>query len=343
MELLERVRDIGADTPDLGVDAMNGARQSLLREIAREERIGRRRRTRWVGGSVLAAGLAVAALVIGVVANPSGTPTAAAAVLEDAATTTLTTEALTLEPGQYLRIDESFGWHGSGFSPEEGVEHDVDYVVESSRAIFVPADRSDDWIAEAQPESVTVTRGDSELAEEIAAWLGTTGSATGPAGVAPVEAYPEGRIMAGDGWQTHDYRLNSMERYYDEMPRDPERLREWIDGYEPEPGVAPPELVDLYGFNLAPADLRASIFQALALQDGASVLSTDGDVTTIAYPESRESPARAVIAVDTARGLIVGFGYEQTAADGSTTISDDFGRLSISIVDTAPEAVRVTG
>ena len=345
MELLERVRDIGSDTPALDEYAVSAARQSLLREIAREERVGEARRAprrRWVGGSMLVGGVAAAALVVGVVANPLAAPTAAATVFEDAATTTFTTDALSPTASQYIRIDEAYEQHGRGYSPEEGVEHDVDYTLESSRALFVPADRSDDWIGEFLPQTVTVTRGDTALADGIAAQLGV-GTPTGVAGVAAIEAYPGGRIMAGDGWETHDYRLNPMEQYYDEMPRDPAQLLDWIQQYEPEVGTAPPVLVDLYGFNLAPADLRATIFRALALQKDASVLSVEGDITTIAYSESGENPARAVIAVDTARGLIVGFGHEELGPDGTATVSDNFGGLTISIVNTAPAGVRIDG
>lgn len=347
MELLERVREIGSETPALRQEAVNAARQSLLREIAREERARAERlaqRRRWIGGASLAGGLAAAALVIGVVANPIGAPTAAAAVLEEAAATTLTTEVLNPAAGQYIRLDESYEQSNLGYAPEEGVEHDVDYTVSSSRSLYVPADRSEDWISEVNPQTVTVTRGDPELADDIAAWLEQElGTATGAAGIAAIEAYPGGRIMAGDGWETHDFRLNTMERYYDEMPRDPAALLDWIESYEPEPGVAPPVLVDLYGFNLAPPDLRASIFGALALQEGASVLTVQGDITSIAYPERGENTARAVIDVDTARGLIVGFGHEETTDDGTTTMSDNFGRLTISLADTAPEGIRIDG
>lgn len=345
MDALERVRDIGSHIPALDEYAVSAARQSLLREIAREEHVGIGRRSprrRWVGGAMLVSGVAAAAaLVIGVVANPLAALPAAATVFEHAAATTFTTDALNPAAGQYIRIDETYEQHGRGYSPKEGVEHDVDYTRESSRELFVPADRSDDWIWKFLPQTVTVTRGDPSLADGIAARLGV-GTPTGLAGVAAIEAYPGGRIMAGDGWETHDFRINGMERYYDEMPRDPAQLLDWIQHYEPAAG-SPPVLVDLYGFNLAPADLRATIFRALALQKDASVLSVEGDITTIAYRESGENPDRAVIAVDTARGLIVGFGHEERGPDGTTTVSDNFGRLTISIVNTAPAGVRIGG
>lgn len=346
MELLEQVREIGADIEPVGEGAVMAARQQLLREIAREERSApshRGARRRWIGGSALVGGIAAAALVIGVVVNPASVPTAAASVvLEHAAEATLATVALSPAPGQYIRIEETFEQLHSGFAPKEGLEYEVRYTTEYSRVIYVPSDRSDDWVAHFKPVRVTVTDGDTGLTDDIEVAEGV-GTEKALAGVAPIEAYPGGRIMAGDGWETHEYRINQMERYYDEMPREPQRLLDWIGRYEQEEGIAAPALVNLYGFNLAPADLRATIFRALALLEGASVISVDGDITTIAYPEGGEDDLRAVISVDTALGLIVGFGHEVTDEDGATRVGDNFGRLTISIADSAPEAVRIDG
>ena len=60
----------------------------------------------------------------------------------------------------------------------------------------------------------------------------------------------------------------------------------------------------------------------------------DGDIRRIAYVLHGEGSAREIIDVDTARGLIVGYGCED---------SDSIGRLQILIADTAPEGVRIAG
>ena len=62
--------------------------------------------------------------------------------------------------------------------------------------------------------------------------------------------------------------------------------------------------------------------------------SNDGDIRRISYVLHGEGSDREIIDVDTARGLIVGYGCED---------SDSIGRLQISIADTAPEGVRFAG
>ena len=70
------------------------------------------------------------------------------------------------------------------------------------------------------------------------------------------------------------------------------------------------------------------------VQEGANVLSVDGEITKIAYVPHGEGSDREIIDVDTARRLILGYGCED---------SDSIGRLQISIADTAPEGVRFAG
>lgn len=349
MDVLERVRDIHASDIHPGAapvsePQINGARQAVLRAIAHESASETRtnRRFQWFGGSALLGGAAAAALVVGLLANPAAPSPAAALVLEQAAETTLTTMVLDPGPGEFIRINYSFEQRFSGFSSADGVEHDVDYTVKTARSTYVPADRSADWVLAMDPTVVTVTGGDTGLTDEIAAFLGA-GTETALAGVGPVESYPAGQIRAGDGWEDHDYRLNPMEQYYDEMPRDPRQLLNWIESYQSVPGEAPPTLIDLYGFNLAPPDLRATIFRAIAMAPDIQVIATDGAITTVSYPESADDSSRETISIDTDKGIIVGFGTESTDSEGTPRPSENAGRFSISIVDHAPEAVRITG
>ena len=70
------------------------------------------------------------------------------------------------------------------------------------------------------------------------------------------------------------------------------------------------------------------------VQEGASVLSVDGEITKIAHVPHGEGSDREIIDVDSARGLVVGYGCED---------SDSIGRLQISIAGAAPEGVRSAG
>jgi len=129
--------------------------------------------------------------------------------------------------------------------------------------------------------------------------------------------------------------VNGLACYYDEMPRDPAALVRWIDGYQHEylSACPPPRLGEPTDFNLAPADLRAAMFRALALTKGARVVAVHGDVTTIAFPEGGESTWMLTVDIDTTTGLMVGRG----------NLGDDSwsSRIVVSIVDAIPQTVKL--
>lgn len=333
MLLSERVREIGADEAHVEEESIQNARRVLNREIGGSLAPGasRRRRRAWTGIGIggLVAGAAVTAIVVGSVVAPPSAPIASAAdVLTEAAEVTLTTEALTPAPGQYIRISETWMQPMRGFVPEEGTEIDVTYTLSRTRTLYVPADRSADWIEDdtdaEQITDVSEPEWTSRIEEQ---------ELSGGEMLPDIVAHPGGRIMGGDGWETHYYHLSPMSRLYDEMPRDPEAMREWLATYEPEPGYAPPRLTEPVDFNLAPADLRAAMFQTMALLPGARVVSEDGDFTTVAIPDGGESNWMETVTIDMRRGLMVG--------RGSLDSPESHGSLDISIVDSAPEGVRL--
>ncbi|WEK60156.1 MAG: hypothetical protein P0Y60_12570 [Candidatus Microbacterium colombiense] len=266
------------------------------------------------------------AIVVGSVLLP---PTASAAdMLNQAARATLTTEALTPAPGQYIRIAETWSQPMRGFVPQEGTEIDVSYTLARTRTLYVPADRSMDWIEDSTDAEkildVSMPEWTSRIEEE---------ALSGGELLPDIVAHPGGRVMGGDGWETHYYHLSPLSRLYDEMPRDPEALRDWLLAYEPDAGYPPPRLTEPVDFNLAPADLRAAMFQTMALLPGARVVSQDGDLTTIAVPDGGESNWMETVTIDMKRGLMVGRGTLDTP--------ESHGSLDISIVDSAPTGVHL--
>jgi hypothetical protein len=287
---------------------------------------------RWAGVGIggLVAGAAVTAIVAGSVLAPPSAPSASAAeVLNAAAVTTLRTQALSPAPGQYIRISETWEQPMRGFVPEEGTEIDVEYTISKTRTIYVPADRSGDWIEDNSAGERVIDVSLPEWTDEIE----KEQLSSGGAGMPDVVAHPRGRVTGGDGWETHYYHVSPLSRLYDEMPRDPEHLLEWLESYEPEPGYPSPVLTAPVDFNLAPADLRAAMFQALALLPGARVISENGDLTTIAVPDGGESNWLETVTIDTGRGLMVG--------RGSLDMPESQAWLDISIVDSAPEGVHL--
>ena len=347
MELMERVREIGASAEPVRDAGLDAARVALLREIARKERADaapRRRRTaRWIGGSALAGGLAATALVVGMVAVPATAPTASAAqVLERAAEVTLTTTAITPAPGQYIRIQETeryrIGWNVSSddldgwWSPGRA---ETEGTLLVARSLYVPADRSQDWVREYSEsvEAVNITGPD-------AADVGRDFSEIGPRN--SVEVYPGGMYtqtgVGAEGVEPDDvltFSVNGLACYYDEMPRDPEALVAWVHDFDHVylSACPPPRLTEPTDFNLAPPDLRAAMFRALALLDGARVVATKGDITTIAVPEGGESDRMQTVDINTSTGLMVGRGNLDDDAWSS--------RVVVSIVDAVPDSVRL--
>lgn len=338
MDLIEQVREIGSDQTRLDEASVQTARQALARETVRNERsktIRRPVRT-WAGVGGLAAGAAAVAFVIGSVVAPAAPPQASAAeVLNAAADATLTAAALDPAPGQYIRIQEvstqTLGWRTDRSSPEGGYWDSQDQpttaVVRQSRSLYVPADRSGDWVEDygESTELLSISGPDATEAEAGLSQLEFN---------VRVDVYPGGLFEQPDAIDPEQkFHRNALDCYYDEMPRDPAELARWLEDYDDEymSDCAPPRLGEPVEFNLAPADLRASMFRALALVDGARIERVDGDITTIAFPEGGESDWMQTVDVDTAQGLIVGRGNLDDTRWSS--------RIFVTIVDGIPSSV----
>lgn len=360
MELMERVREIGAEAPTVTAAGLDGAREALLREIAREERRDaepvRRRRARWIGGSALAGGLAAAALVIGFVAVPATAPTASAAarVLEKAAETAAETPETALAPGQYLRVATTFDqvqpWDADGdrtwFARAANVDDaEAVVVVRGVSAMYLPADRDGDWITERDYGHVAESFG-PEAAAAVDVWMATAG---GDDGLNGARLYPGGAAIAGDGTT---YYLDDRDVYAD-APTDPQALLDWLRERASEPGnsesevnytVAAEMLGDIQLSSLAPAPVRGAMLRALSLVDGITVASVDGDVTTLDYRwQSDSGIARMTFDLDTVRGLIIAVTNWGTTTDGLGSLDGSpewrsRTMLDISVVDAAPAA-----
>ncbi|GGD76124.1 hypothetical protein [Microbacterium murale] len=354
MDVLEQVRDIRTDDTPVSEQQLNTARQAMLRQIAREERTPSRGRRRWAGASVLAGGVAAAAIAISVL-TPARIDPAAAAVLEDAADVTINAVDTQLAPGQYLRIqtDSATLWKwdadmgdsiNARFNNANRADAEAGLIVTDSRVLYVPADRSADWIWDWRANESVVDSFGKRSAEAIADWTTYTGQADG--GYWPdIQRLPGGEALAADG-DDHEYLLDSYRRSYEDMPRDPKLLLEWFRDDSGDPDVSDQWVIaamtGVLTANLMPADLRAATLRAMALIPGIQVENVDGNLTTLIYRSGDWFSSRTTeVTIDTAQGLIIS--VAETSSEGNSdllpdTIPDGKTTVTTTIVDSAPDS-----
>lgn len=268
-------------------------------------------RTRWALPSLALGGAAMAAAAVVVV--PAGTPSAAAQVLQDAASLSASAASIAIPAGEYLRIeskstelvlwdvDMPAPWARFNNGNPRAAEAGLDVV--GTRTIYVPADHADDWIVRDTDREVVRAVGDRS-AEARNDWSRLFAPPPGQ-----TTRYPGGKVADPEGGRTSyldDHEVS------DQMPRDPGALLSWLrdrSGLSGEEADrwAVEAMAEKLSMNLAPADLRSAAFEALALIEGAKVLSTKGEMTTIAFPWSLGSRTLETrLMIDTSRGLVTG-------------------------------------
>jgi hypothetical protein len=354
MELIEQVREIGADQAVVGTESEHAARAALTREIVRTAHPRRRRRPTartWTGVGMggLVAGASVAAIVVGTVLAPPATPGASADVFEAAAAGADGSADLELSAGQFLRHESRFTWmvrwdadmpQGARFNNADPGDAEATLVVEDENTTYVPADPEDDWVRERTPYTVIAGEGGRED-EARAEWAASEPGA----GLAGVTRYPRGIAVAGGDGGTFEYYLDDRDVYAD-MPDDVPGIVRWFsERYEREGdryGLGHyfvETISDVSVFNLAPGAARAGMLRAFATLEGVSLLSSDGGVATLSYQRSNSEGATATIefSLDMERGYVLQvtswpFGADPEHGDSWSSRTD----AEITVVDSAP-------
>lgn len=334
MDVLERVREIDLHNTAVTDTQINTARQALLREMSKESRSIRHGRRRWLGVSALVGGVAATAVAISVL-TPTQIDPAAAAVLENAADVTITAIDTTLAPGQYLRIqtdgDQLWQWdEGMGdeawerFNSGDRADAEAGLIVRETRVLYVPADRSGDWIWDWSADPRVIATYGTRANEAVADW--TEQEAASDNGYWPdVQALRGGEIPAAEGDDTQ-YLLDSYRPVYDQMPRDPQALLDWFRARSGDPNVNDQWIVDaltdVLTANLMPAELRAAVLRALALVPGIRISDVNGTAATLEYQSGDWLYTRTTeITLNTELGMITSLA--QTTSNnviGSDTI-----------------------
>lgn len=356
MQLLEQVREIGIDESHVDDDTVLAARRALTREMAgsaRPERARPSRRRAWTGIGIggLVAGAAVTAIVAGsVIAPPTAPDAAAAEVLERASVVTFEAQDTTLVAGQYLRI-ETVGEHLQYWKAQWADDDDENtmpfnasrdgsdaaVMVRDTRVLYIPADRSGDWFYDWGHAEVVESFGKrgEEAAREWSSWPGAQAIERGT-----IETLPAGEYLAlGGDEPPMPYLEDRYRSYYDEMPRDPQKLLDWLRG---QSGMAGEEadrwlvagLSDPSAINLMPADLRSAFFLAIALIPGFEVVAEEGSTATLQYvvPGHRTT----TIAIDTDQGLVDSIAEDYGSGGPAGDTVDSVTTVYTSVVDSAP-------
>lgn len=368
MDVLDRVRDIGADV-EL-TEARVAAAYYRVRDGLRPH-ASRSRRGMWIGiggvGGVLAAATAAAAIVVAVT-TPQGvvveavtpTPTPPDVVVTPPPPTTPPTEVVgavavlehaaelaplsspVLQPGQYLLVQSRLEYivtydadivDAAPYSSARS-KAEAGWLVTSSYDTYIPEDRNGEWVRVFNPDTTVVAWYGPDAEALAAQWEGEVQRTE------PIVQRVQGGLIEP---LESGYTTGSAE-YYAAMPRDPQALLDWYweyNGLEDEEYateiLAQAVIMDLE-LNAAPADLRASMFRVLSLLEGVAVQSVEGDITTLSIDIDIAGAERLTLSVDNETGLVVS--SSGTRAPGSAIIPDSVPdhRLitTMTVVDSAP-------
>lgn len=349
ISLLNRVRtDVPERTPD---DVIRG-RAALLRAIEAPATAPARRPRRpwiWVGSAVAATCALTGVFVFGgALGAPGGADPAAAAVLGAAATAARDVVDPVVGPGQYLEVRTDAIYAASGTTEadtEEARERDTtteasdvtSFLERDLRALWVPADRSADWIEVRCARVPVQTFG--PRSETFAAESGGVEDNAR-------QVFPGGKTEYGAPITMLDADSAA------DLPRDPHQLLERI--YQENGNAGPSRdgealvwLADRLRSGTVPAELRSVFYDTAALIPGVTITeeqaTLNGRTGTAIGRDEGENGFRQDIIIDPATGEFIGErqvllrpGADMPAgtATGSTSVTT-------TVVDAVPEGTSL--
>ncbi|KTS85151.1 hypothetical protein NS183_13230 [Microbacterium testaceum] len=349
ISLLNRVR---ADVPERTPDDVIRGRAALLRAIeAPATAPGRRPRRPWMWvGSAVAATCALTGVFVfgGALGAPGGADPAAAAVLGAAATAARDVVDPVVGPGQYLEVRTDAIYAASGTTEadtEEARERDTtteasdvtSFLERDLRALWVPADRSADWIEVRCARVPVHTFG--PRSETFAAESGGVEDNAR-------QVFPGGKTEYGAPITMLDADSAA------DLPRDPHQLLERI--YQENGNAGPSRdgealvwLADRLRSGTVPAELRSVFYDTAALIPGVTITeeqaTLNGRTGTAIGRDEGENGFRQDIIIDPATGEFIGErqvllrpGADMPAgtATGSTSVTT-------TVVDAVPEGTSL--
>lgn len=277
--------------------------------------------------------------------EPTRAPLTAAGAFGAAGASAGSFTGLTVAPGQYVRVSTTMvGVVFSGAGGEWG-ENAADrsnatnaWIALSDGETFVPADQNAEWRYVGHPVQIAELYGPEAGTRSQQYLQEVAHSSYAPYGVAG---------GAGSPWPTSAG--DSLSAFFEAMPEDPAQLISWIDDHQ---DTAPGDenakvgwlLIELLARNGGSPEARATMYSALSMLDGFTVLHADGDLVTVALDSAVDDLSgnptvqRRTATIDMGTGLVRE--TTLTTGSGSPLVPDDVPDVrrvySISVVDDAP-------
>lgn len=338
MDEISLLRQVRNDIPERDSAMVRRGRDALLMAdpwvVATTQPRKSHARAAWLGFSAVGAFALTAALVatnvVGLAGWRGGADAAAAAVLEAAAVATTQTPDPIVGPGQYLLVHTS-AVYMAGAQPDGGREEasKFGYFLETfEQDLYVPSDRSDDWVQYRPAKEVAQTFG--PMSEGAAAVF--------PRDPEELLRGPAGGFLGGPA--------DTSAQEYAALPRDPLRLLNWI--YVETLGLGSSRdgeaftwIGDQLKRGLVPADLRATMYRAAAMIPGVTSVENqanfDGRIGTAIRRAETEAGYDELI-IDPVTGELIGERSVYLLASGEIQAGTaaSWSAVTVRVVDSAP-------
>jgi hypothetical protein len=355
MDELTLLRRVRSDVPEASAEALNKGRAALFNRINETgttavQHPKRKARIRWAGAGIGAVG-AVALVtglvltnVVGLAGWRGSAEPAAAEVLHSAALASIENSDPVLGPGQFLRVETAAVY---GATTQVGDSNEmVSYLTITNDSLYIPADRSDNWVwvrGLAEPFRTFGPESKRAAEESWAAVVAEHG-----ADYREIVRAPKGAFYSYENTHSPD-RLAAL-------PRDPYLLLNHIykstigQGNSPD-GEALVWIADTLRFGAVPADLRAALYNAAAMIPGVVVTERQANLngaTGVAIGRLDDvNGIRQDIIIDPANGQLIGERQVLTRSDDQsgypvgTVIA--WTAITTTVVDGAPEGGSANG
>jgi len=295
MDALTLLRGVRTEVEPPTTQALSRGRAALFTKIGDDAVPGSRPvvkapRRRWIATTGVAAAAVAVALVVTNLTGVGGSGQSAVAdVLHQSAVATIKTADPIVPPGKFLLVTTSAvnsQDHGGG-----------SYLAIATDKLYVPADRSQDWVWIREPNSTFKTFGPASEAAAMRAKTSATEIVRAPSG--GFYSRPSDSSAAASA----------------KLPRDPRALLAYIHAQTLGQGnsvdaVAFGYIATALSDGLAPADLRAALYETAALIAGVTIEdrhTTLNGTTGIAigYTDNNAN-IREEIIVDPHNGALIG-------------------------------------